>query len=241
MSRKYPEGFYVYLHMRESDGLVFYVGKGKGYRAWEFNPKSARNPYWQSMKSKHGVVVEIYKSEMTEPCAFTLEKILISKYKSLGHPLTNLTNGGDGFDGVDESLRLEAFMKATAKRVKTSLGEEFRSTSEAQNWLRKNGYPKATGKAISEVALGRRTFAYGRSWSYEDQFPAHPQITDAIAFAKSMIARPVVRSDGMEFESAHFAARYLANNSHPRASSSSIAKACKGKLKSCYGFTWGFK
>ena len=169
-----------------------------------------------------------------------MEKLVIAKYKSLGHPLTNLTDGGDGFDSIDQTVRLEAFLRSTSKKVKTSLGEEFSSTAKAESWLRLNGYPKASAKAISAVALGKRNFAYGRAWSYGEEFPIHPKTTNAIEFAKMQIARPVIRSDGVVFESAHFAARCMIETTHPKACSSSIHKACKGKLKLCYGFSWRY-
>lgn len=107
MVRKYPEGFYVYLHRRKSDGLVFYVGKGYKYRAWDIYDCSRPNLYWRRTKNKHGIEVSIYKDGMSNSCALTLEKIIISKYRSLGHPITNMTDGGDGFTGVDDDLRIE--------------------------------------------------------------------------------------------------------------------------------------
>jgi len=48
--------FYVYVHIKESDNTVFYVGKGSGGRAWDFY---GRNVYWKNVKNKHGVRVEI--------------------------------------------------------------------------------------------------------------------------------------------------------------------------------------
>jgi hypothetical protein len=35
MKYKYPKAFYVYEHWRPDVDLPFYVGKGKGGRAWE--------------------------------------------------------------------------------------------------------------------------------------------------------------------------------------------------------------
>lgn len=240
MARKYPKGYYVYIHRRKTDGKVFYVGKGVRYRAWDTNHDAARNPYWKNMRKKHGLLVEIYKDSMNEVCAFTLEKILIAKYRSLNQPLTNLTNGGDGFDGVDENYRIESLISATARRVKSSLGEEFRSTSEAERWLRDNGYPKATAKAVSMVALGKRSFAYGRSWTYGDDLPDHPKIIDAVEYAKTKTERKVTMSGAISFNSAQDAARYLRSTINPKADSSSIIKACKGKLKTAYGHTWNY-
>lgn len=95
-----PDGFYVYIHRRLTDGLVMHVGKGKRRRAWA---TSGRNKRWTYTARKHGISVEIYKSCMSENCALTLERIAIHHYKSLGHPLTNLTDGGGGTSGWKHS------------------------------------------------------------------------------------------------------------------------------------------
>lgn len=52
-----PEGYYVYLHRRATDGSVFYVGKGKGRRGWDL--KREYNKHWIRAAIKHGITVEI--------------------------------------------------------------------------------------------------------------------------------------------------------------------------------------
>lgn len=54
--------YYVYLHRRATDNKVFYVGKGKGKRAFD---NSSRNDYWQNTVNKHGLTVEIIYSELS--------------------------------------------------------------------------------------------------------------------------------------------------------------------------------
>jgi len=87
--------YYVYLHRYASGprmGEVFYVGKGKGVRAW----KKGRNEIWGRIYKKYGYSVEIYKDFIDEVCAFTLEKIVIALYKSKGEATANLSYGGEG-------------------------------------------------------------------------------------------------------------------------------------------------
>lgn len=86
--------FYVYTHIRKSDGRVFYVGKGHGRRAWS---KSRQNPYWHNIVNKHGFTVEIVMWFDSEECAFSLEKALIKYYGR--ENLCNLTDGGEGISG----------------------------------------------------------------------------------------------------------------------------------------------
>lgn len=63
--------FYTYLHRRASDNLPFYIGKGKGDRAYRTNH---RNPYWHRTVRKHGLTVEVLAHWLTEAEAFEHEK-----------------------------------------------------------------------------------------------------------------------------------------------------------------------
>jgi len=91
--------YYIYVHYRESDGLPFYVGKGSGNRAWDFQSKG-RNLYWQRVKNKHGIKVEIIFDGLTEEEAFQCERDAILEFNYIGYPLTNLTSGGEGCSGL---------------------------------------------------------------------------------------------------------------------------------------------
>ena len=82
--------YYVYQWLRE-DGTPYYVGKGKGNRAF------AKRPFAPSKER-----IEIIKSNLTEQQAFDLEIELIAKYgrKDNGTGiLRNKTDGGDGVAG----------------------------------------------------------------------------------------------------------------------------------------------
>ena len=83
--------FYVYLHIRNDKKTVFYVGKGRDGRAYS---KSSRNIYWKRIVKKHGYSIVIVATNMSECCAYTMEKILINQ---IGFEnLCNMTHGGDG-------------------------------------------------------------------------------------------------------------------------------------------------
>ena len=86
--------FYVYKHTRQTDGALFYVGKGSGKRAYS---EKNRNKHWTHMVSRHGYDAHIVKSDMHEACAFSLEMALIA---SSNGNLVNVSTGGLGASGV---------------------------------------------------------------------------------------------------------------------------------------------
>ncbi len=91
--------FYVYLHRKKTTGEVFYVGKGKGRRAWQH---SDRSDYWKKVANKHGYLVELFQNNIQEWYAFELEKELIAYYgrENLNEgTLVNFTDGGEGVSG----------------------------------------------------------------------------------------------------------------------------------------------
>lgn len=89
--------FYVYVHRKLSNNEPFYVGKGKGRRAYEF---SGRNSHWTNVKNKHGVKVEVVFDGLTEDEAYQLEIDTILEFRHFGYPLTNKTSGGRGILGL---------------------------------------------------------------------------------------------------------------------------------------------
>lgn len=57
--------------------------------------------------------------------------------------------------------------KAIGRAVKTDCGLEFSSGTSARDWLRQNGFPKATNSNITQCCKGRVMSAYGYRWSYK--------------------------------------------------------------------------
>lgn len=119
--------FYVYLHTRGDNGKVFYVGKGKGKRAWS---EHSRNKYWKNIVNKHGFAVKIIDEFLDEVTAFELEELMIAL---IGRDnLCNMTDGGDGVSGFKFSEETKAKLSAIRKGRKR---------------------PPETGKRISEAKL----------------------------------------------------------------------------------------
>lgn len=99
MATKNYSGFYVYTHARP-DGSVFYIGKGRGRRAWDLSP-SRRSLHHRNITTKHGldaIVVSILPVP-TEDAAFSIERAMIADHLASGFHLTNFTKGGEGCSG----------------------------------------------------------------------------------------------------------------------------------------------
>lgn len=106
--------YYVYKHIRLDNDTCFYIGKGRGKRAYT----KKRNPHHDRIVEKHGMKVEFVADGLTEDEAYELERETIKKYvfeygygidiegyrKDNTFPcLTNSTFGGDGSYGMVHS------------------------------------------------------------------------------------------------------------------------------------------
>jgi hypothetical protein len=92
---------YVYTHLNPTSKDVFYVGIGKGNRAW--NKGAGRNKFWGNYVNKHGFEVEIIAEGLTRKQAGKIEIELIAhlgrRQIDEGGVLVNRSTGGDGGSG----------------------------------------------------------------------------------------------------------------------------------------------
>ena len=97
--------YYVYEHYKPKGRIPFYVGKGKGNRAYD-NKK--RNVWWNNIVNKYGYVVRFVKTNLSELDALWTENMCIIGWGRADRgegPLVNLTDGGDtsvGYVYTDE-------------------------------------------------------------------------------------------------------------------------------------------
>lgn len=104
--------FYTYAHKKLSNGDIFYIGKGTGYR---FKSLKSRSKFWFNVVEKHGFVPEILAYWDTDAEASAHEQFLIKCFKEKGITLCNLTDGGDGRRGVTNTPEVRA---AHSERMK---------------------------------------------------------------------------------------------------------------------------
>jgi len=134
--RMQPTEFYVYAHRKASSREIFYIGKGKGKRAFEED----RNDLWKKTKKKHGLLVQILCSGLVESDAFELEMLAIEMCGA--SKLTNMTLGGEGSSGFKHT-------QAARRKIGTAL--------KGNQHLRNHKHSDETRTKMSESQKARIT------------------------------------------------------------------------------------
>lgn len=232
--------FYVYTHSTSVGGDVFYVGKGKGRRAWA---RSGRSQQWSDVVSKFGLVVSLVEEGLTEDEAYLLEEKLISSYKALGNKLVNKTNGGGGTSGwaCGEETKKKISNK-TSIRTYCSNGMVFSSRREAVSWLKSIGFENASVTCISKACNGKSISSYGFSWSNKG-IPETPKTYGKESSSKTVResqSKAVFTDFGDTFVSVTDAVLHLRNAGYKGASVGSISNVCLGRKKTYHGMRFSY-
>ena len=124
---------YIYAYLRE-DGTPYYIGKGKGRRAWAQHQVNGRRVKTPTDLAR----IVILHENLDEQTALALEIELIAKYgrKDLGTGiLRNLTSGGEGSTNTSPEVN---WKKGSSRRGKSFGAESRKKISEAN---KKRSYP----------------------------------------------------------------------------------------------------
>lgn len=186
--------YYVYTHLNPKTKDVFYVGIGKGNRA--YNKWAGRNKFWDNYVNKHGFEVELIAEGLTRYQAGKIEMELISELGRRqideGGILVNRSTGGDGgsvgythTEAFKQKLSLDRkgkikgpHSKETKDKLSKSLtGREVtwgktvlqydKQGNFIQEWDNAKDAERATGaKNIFEVASGYKNQMYKSSGGY---------------------------------------------------------------------------
>lgn len=235
--------FYVYLHLRASDMRPFYVGKGRGKRAWSVK---SRNPYWHNVVGKHGLEVRIMTNGLTEKEALSLEIATIALF-GLDN-LANMTAGGEGSSGLSPSPETRLKISAANSNPSQAIRERKRQAATGRRLSTESRAKLSAAKRDISDETRQKMSAGRKSWAFSDATKA--KMRQAISGRtlteewKRKIGeagkKPIETAAGARFDSAKSAAEWLRANGYPKADASSISKCAKGKLQSAYGQIWRF-
>ena len=151
--------FYVYEHWRPDTDTCFYVGKGKGERAYKLKDRNNLHEKIVNKLSDLGMCVEIrlVASGLAEDYAFEIEKQRIAFWRENGVMLANFTDGGDGVSGLCHTLETRQKMSEKAKGrpgVKSMLGRKHSEETKAKMRAAKVGKkPNNFGKKYDTKPL----------------------------------------------------------------------------------------
>jgi hypothetical protein len=153
--------YYVYEHWRLDRDECFYVGKGKGSRAYSMKD---RNRHHQAICAKLNRIgsafeVRIVASGLLEKEALDLECDRIAFWRNSGCDLTNLTNGGEGISGFKHSDETRQKL-SNLNKGNPSAFKGKKHTDETKLALsaiaKKRGAPKLTKEQQEKVAAWHR-------------------------------------------------------------------------------------
>lgn len=140
--------FYVYEHWRLDRDECFYVGKGKGIRAYKMRDRNAHHRAIMAKLSREGSGMEVrmVATGLTEDEAFALEVERIAFWREAGADLANCTNGGDGVSGLKMSDEAKAKMSAAKKGLPgrmTMLGRKHSKETKDKMSVAHSGVKKS--------------------------------------------------------------------------------------------------
>ena len=143
------EQYYVYTHLNPKTKEIFYVGIGKGNRAW--NQWAGRNKFWENYVNKYGFEVELVAENLTKNQAGKIEIELIShlgrRQIEEGGTLVNRSLGGDGgntgYTHTEEfKQKLSEDRKGKCTRKERQLSEETKEKISQKLKQRKTTWNK---------------------------------------------------------------------------------------------------
>jgi NUMOD3 motif len=162
-------GHYVYAYVSKR-GTVYYIGKGKGNRAWQ------RHKGCNACPPKDNSHIVIMEDNLTEIGALALERRYIRWYgrKDLGTGiLRNLTDGGDGVSGIirSEEVRKRMSDAQTGEKHhfygKQHNPETIEKLRNAKIGKKRTPFSEEHKRKIKESHSGSRNPMFGRKHSPE--------------------------------------------------------------------------
>lgn len=225
--------FYVYEHWRLDRDECFYVGKGKGNRAYLTKNRNRHHKAICAKLKRIGSAFEIriVASGLSEEEAFRLERERIAFWRGMGCDLTNMTDGGEGVSGLRHSQKTkELWSKQRKGRV---VPEEERQKRSATM----TGRPKTKEHAANAGRAGGLA-RKGMKWSEESINARRIALINSEKFKLANSARRVPIFC-LETNESFLCAKDAAVSTG--VCKSSIHRSCKKNKKTKKGLTFNYK
>jgi hypothetical protein len=127
ITRQEEQVYYIYRHLRNDNGLPFYIGMGRKSKtatcitaeyARSYS-KHGRNPHWENIVNKVGYTVEIMLEDLTkqEACDKEIEFIELYGRTLDGGILSNKNKGGDGNWGYKFSEEIKQLFREREQKT----------------------------------------------------------------------------------------------------------------------------
>lgn len=145
------DDFYVYAHYKLGETIPFYIGKGRGTRAYQ---KTNRSIFWHNVVNVYGFEVKILYNNLNEEAAVNTEIQMIKEHgrRDVGTGcLVNLTDGGDGRRNIIVSQ--ETRQKVSKSNTGKTRSDECKAKISESN--RRRTVSDETKRKISESLRGK--------------------------------------------------------------------------------------
>jgi uncharacterized protein YdaL len=162
---------YIYAYLRNKDsatakaGTPYYIGKGKGNRAYAHHGKTP--------VPKDKSYIKFIRTNMSEQDAHQLEIALIAEHgrKDLNEGiLLNMTDGGEGTSGLSDAAKakmsnsLRGKLKSKETRAKMSAAKQ-NMTDETKEKIRKGNLGRKLSNETKALMSAKKK---GKTWKLVD-------------------------------------------------------------------------
>jgi hypothetical protein len=220
--------FYIYSHIKKTDGKCFYIGKGSGNRAFT---TYSRNRHWKKIVNECGFTPIILVSGISEKKAFDLESEFC---RQVGYDnLTNIRkeNGWGGHSHQPETI-LKLSKSVLQYDMDGNFIKEWESATLAAQHLN-----KSYGSAITECCRGYISNIYGYIWRHSDNpLPLPPKFVKR----KNKVHHPPYYNPIDQYDMDRNFIKTWNNTKEAMIALNvkGISQCISGKYKSSGGFIW---